>query len=267
MTNSTETFQISTEAAEAYESKFVPALFREWAPSLVDAAGVRRRHNVLDVACGTGVVAREAADRLAGQGRVVGLDFNEAMLAVARRLRPEIEWVHGDATDLPFPDASFDAVLCQSALMFFGDRIRALQEMGRVLSRDGTVAVQVWASLNEQPGYGRLVEVAARHAGPEAVSLLSSYWVLGDLDFVATLFEAAGLNITGVRTRLGTARFDSIEEVVRTEVESTPLIERISSEVYRMMLQDARQALAQFGTRDGKAELPIRGHVITARKR
>jgi SAM-dependent methyltransferase len=101
MAGSVETFQVSVEAAEVYESKFVPAIFGEWAPHLVDAAGVAPGQAVLDVGCGTGVVAREAADRMGGQGSVVGLDLNEGMLAVARRLRPDIEWRQGDAAEVP----------------------------------------------------------------------------------------------------------------------------------------------------------------------
>jgi SAM-dependent methyltransferase len=145
MASPTQTFQLSVEAAEAYEARFVPALFAEWAPHLVGAAGVAPGQAVLDVACGTGVVARAAADRMGGHGRVAGADLNEGMLAVAGRLRPDIEWHRADAADLPFADGSFDAVLCQSALMFFPDQVRALRERpgwpppaGRWPSRRGT---------------------------------------------------------------------------------------------------------------------------------
>lgn len=265
MAGSVETFQIALDAAEAYESKFVPALFAEWAPHLVDAAGVDGGRSVLDVACGTGVVARQAADRMGGHGSVVGLDLNDAMLTVARRLRPDIEWRQGDAADLPFGDAAFDAVLCQSALMFFPDRAQAVREMARVARPGGTVAVQVWGSLQSQPAYGPFVEVAARHAGPEAVNLLGAYWVLGDLDLVSALFEAAGLEVTAMRTRMGTARFGSVDQLVRTEVESTPLADRITAEVYGRILRDAREALGSFRTGEG-LDIPIRGHIIAARK-
>lgn len=266
MSTRVETFQIPAEAAETYESRFVPAIFGEWAPHLVGAAGVVPGRNVLDVACGTGVVAREAADRMGGSGRVVGLDLNEAMLAVARRLRPDIEWRAGDAAALPFPDGSFDAVLCQSALMFFPDRAGAIGEMARVATGGGTVALQVWASLDAQPGYGRLVDVAARHAGPEAVELLGAYWVAGDLERLTGTVEAAGLEVVETRTRLGLARFDSVDELVRTEVEGTPLIGRIEERVYARILGDAREALGSFRTPSGKAEVPIRGHILVARK-
>lgn len=261
-----ETFQLSVEAAELYEAEFVPSLFAEWAPHVVDAAGIAPGQAVLDVACGTGVVTREAAERLAGRGRVVGLDLNEGMLAVARRLRPDIEWRQGDAAKLPFRDASFDAVLCQASLMFLPDRASAVREMARVVTGEGSVAVHVWSSLDSQPGYGPFIEVAARHAGPQAINLLSSYWALGELDLVAALFEAAGLEITATRTRLGTARFDSIDSMVKTEVESTPLMNRISPHVYRRIVEDSHDALRSFITGTGRAEIPIEGHVITARK-
>jgi SAM-dependent methyltransferase len=262
----TESFQLSVAAAEAYESKFVPALFAEWAPLVVEAAGVRAGQAVLDVACGTGVVAREVADRVGATGRVVAVDINEAMLTVARRLNPDIDWRTADACSLPFPDSSFDAVLCQAALMFFPDRAGAVREMGRVVSDAGTAAVQVWASLDSQPAYGPFVDVAARHAGPDAVDLLSSYWTLGDLDRLGALFAEAGLTVTARKTHVGTARFDSIEELVRVEVESTPLIDRIDDDTYAAILADASDALARFETPDGKAEVPIVGHVLSGRR-
>jgi ubiquinone/menaquinone biosynthesis C-methylase UbiE len=264
MAGSVETFQLSVQAAEVYESKFVPAIFGEWAPHLVEAAGVAPGQTVLDVACGTGVVARTAADRMGGEGRVVGLDLNDGMLTVARRLRPDIEWRQGDAAELPFEAGAFDVVLCQAALMFFPDRARALREMARVATDGGTVAVQVWDRLEAQAGFVPLYETLARHVGPEAVELGSSYWVLGDLDLVASLLDAAGLRITGTRTRVGAARYDSAEEAVATEVQATPLMERISQEAYRRILEDAGEALGPFTVDGGRVELPIRGHLVTA---
>ena len=186
MSGTVETFQLSVEAAEVYESQFVPALFAEWAPHLVTAAGVAPGQAVLDVACGTGVVARAAADRMGGQGRVVGLDLNQGMLTVAGRLRPDIEWRQGDAASLPFAPGSFDVVLCQSALMFFPDRAGALREMARVATPGGTVAVQVWDQLEAQEGYAAMYAAFARHVGPEAGRLEGAIWALGDLELVGS---------------------------------------------------------------------------------
>ena len=106
------------------------------------------------------------------------------------------------------------------------------------------------------PGYGPFIDVAARHAGPEAIELLSATWVLGELDLVAALFEAADLEITTTRTRVGTARFDSIDEFVKTEVESTPLIDRISDDVYRSILEDSRAALESLSPKAAEPRFP-----------
>ena len=111
-----ETFQLTAEMAEAYEARFVPAFFAQWAPRLLDAVGVSPGDRVLDVACGTGIVARTAASRVGPSGSVVGVDLSEAMLAVARRIRPDLRWVRGDAGALPLPDADFDTVVSQMAL-------------------------------------------------------------------------------------------------------------------------------------------------------
>lgn len=267
MSNSVETFQISTQAAEVYEHKFVPALFGEWAKHLVDAADVGPGQAVIDIACGTGVVARTVAERLAGSGRVVGVDINEGMLAVARRTRPNIEWHQGDALELPFPDAAFDAALCQASLMYFPDRLKALAEMARIVRPGGTVAVQVWAGLDSQPGFRPFADIVARHAGRDAVDLIGSYFSLGDLDLVVGLFRQAGLSISATRTRRGAERFDSIDEFVRSEIESTPLIDRIDEDVYARILDEARGALASFVSDRGKAEIPIEGHLIVAQTR
>jgi ubiquinone/menaquinone biosynthesis C-methylase UbiE len=266
MTNSAETFQIPLEVAETYESRFVPALFAEWAPHIVEMADVSQGDTVLDVACGTGIVARTAADRVGSDGRIVGLDLNEAMLTVARRVQPDVEWRQGDAADLPFPDGTFDAVLCQMGLMFFPDRTKALREMGRVAKADATIGVVVPSSLASQPAYGPFVELVGRHAGPEAVSLVSTYWVCGDLDELTDLIDAGGLAVVGARTRLGTARFDSIDEFVATEVESTPLIERIDDDVYRRIREGAREVLAPYTTATGAVEAPIECHIVAAQR-
>ena len=123
-----ETFQLELAAAEAYEERFVPAIFAEWAQLLVAEAGVAPAQRILDVACGTGIVARRAAE-IVGAPAVTGVDINDAMLTVAKRVRPDITWLLGDAVALPLPDADFDAVLCQMALMFFPDAVAALREM------------------------------------------------------------------------------------------------------------------------------------------
>ena len=265
--STTETFQLSVEGAEFYESRFVPAIFAEWAPLLVDAARIRPGQSVLDVACGTGIVARTAADRLAGNATVTGVDLNEGMLAVAERLRPDLDWQVGDVAALPFPDRTFDAVLCQMALMFFPDRLGAVQEMARVTRPGGVVALVVPASIDAQPAYAPFVDLAVRVAGPAAASLLGTYWSCGDLDELVRLLGDAGLAVIDARTYLGTARFGSPEELAVTEVEGSPLGDRITEEEYSRIRVGAREALAPWTASDGTLDAPLRGHVVAARTR
>lgn len=261
-----ETFQIPIEVAELYEAKFVPALFAEWSPRLVEVAAVGPGDSVLDVACGTGILARTATETVGPDGRVVGVDLNEAMLAVAARVRPDLEWRQADAAELPFADNEFDAALCQMALMFFPDRARALGEMCRVVRPNGTVAVCVPASLDAQPAYGPFVEMAARHAGPAAVSLLGTYWACGDLEALRAVVESAGLQVTQALTVAGVARFASPGEFVATEVESTPLIERISEGVYTRIKAEANEVLQPFVTAAGTLDAPLVAHLVAARR-
>jgi ubiquinone/menaquinone biosynthesis C-methylase UbiE len=265
MAETSETFQISPEMAEAYESRFVPRLFGEWAGRIVGAAGLSPGDRVLDVACGTGAVARAAADRTGDPASVVGLDLNEAMLDVARRVAPEIEWRQGDATDLPFDEDAFDAVLCQAALMFFPDPGSALHEMARVARTGGTVTVQVWDRIEDQPAYRPFIEVLGRHAGPEAVNLVSAYFVSGDPLELTGSMEAAGLDVVQTRTETSTMPFGSVDELVAVEVLSTPLGERLEEDVVGRIVADTHEALASFVTEGGGLGVPIGGHILVAR--
>ena len=266
-TDPTESFQISIEAAEFYESAFVPAFFAQWAPIACEAVGLASDQTVLDVACGTGILARTAAEQVGPHSRVVGLDLNEAMLTVARRVRPDIEWHRGDAAALPFADKSFDAVLCQMALMFFPDRAAALREMHRVVADGGRLAVVVPARLEVQPAFAPFAAMAARHAGRQALSLLNAYFVCGDLGELTGLVESTGLRTTTARALLGRYRAPSVDAFVTTEVESTPLGGLIGAEVYERIRADARDVLRPFTAADGAVDAPFECNIVAACRR
>ena len=135
--------QINRSAADVYEEFFVPALFLEPARLVARAGQIRPGQLVLDVACGTGVLARQIAQE-SGPDCVIGIDRNEGMLSVARRLAPAISWQTGLAETLPFADSVFDRVVSQFGLMFFDDPTKALREMRRVVKTDGRMVVAVW---------------------------------------------------------------------------------------------------------------------------
>ena len=126
--------------------------------------------------------------------RVTGLDLNEAMLTVARRLRPDLEWRQGDAAALPFPDAAFDVALCQSGadVRPGPGRGAARDGPGDRRGRDGRRS-RSGASPDRQLGFRPLADAVARHAGPDAVDLIGTYFRLGDPDEFTRLCAAAGL--------------------------------------------------------------------------
>ncbi len=147
-------------------ARYTGAVMAPWTDHLIGLARCRDGDRVLDVACGTGLVASRVGPASGARCRVTGLDINEGMLDTARRIEG-IEWVHGNASKLPFPDGSFDAVLCQQGLQYFPDRPAAMREMARVLAPGGRLAIAVWGALERQPFYVALTDGLAVYL-PEA---------------------------------------------------------------------------------------------------
>src|ERR1700753_3065495 len=146
-------WQVAGNASEIYERELVPAVFGVWAPILVELAQPRIGDRVIDIACGTGIVARTAATIVGPVGAVVGIDLNPGMLGVARSISSTgpLHWQEASADKLPFPDGSFNVVCCQLGLQFFPDRAAALREMRRGSSANGRLALMVWRGIHEVP--------------------------------------------------------------------------------------------------------------------
>ncbi|MGE0748757.1 MAG: methyltransferase domain-containing protein [Rhodospirillales bacterium] len=259
--------QLSGSAAEVYETFFVPALFAEWAPRVADAAVIAAGQVVLDVACGTGVLAAEAAHRVGSAGRAIGLDCNEGMLAVAARRPAAVEWRRGAAEALPFDKGAFDAVVSQFGLMFFDDRAAALREMWRVLRPGGRLAVAVWAGLDRAPGYAAMVGLLDRLFGATVADQLRAPYSLGDPAALRALFAAAGIPDSAVAPASGAARFPSIEAWVRTDVKGWTLADMIDEAQYAALQAAAPAALAGFVQPGGRVEFGHGAYVVTAAKR
>ena len=256
-------------AAAAYESLHVPALFRQWAGRVLDAIQIQPGDRVLDVACGTGVLAREAAARVGAKGKVTGIDLGIGMLAVAERLAPQVEWRQGTAEALPFPDRSFGAVVSQFGLMFFEDRRRALQEMVRVLAPGGRLAVAVWDSLERSEAYPIEVSLIQRIAGQRAADALRAPFVLGDRDELIALFESAGVDSPEVATHKGVARFPSIRTMVEADLRGWLPVMGVALEEQQIqhILTEADAVLRRFLNADGQVEFESPAHIVTGTRR
>lgn len=255
--------QVIHSAAEIYDEFFVPALFQEWAERVADAAQLRPGQRVLDVACGTGVLTRTAAERVGANGTVVGLDLNDGMLAVASKKAPQIEWRQGRAESLPFEDASFDAVMSQFGLMFFEDGAAAIGEMLRVVKPGGRLAVAVWDSLDNTPGYAALVKLLQRLFGDEAANSLRAPFILGDVDHLLSIFKKAGVQDVNFTTHQGTARFPSLQAWMYTEIKGWVLADKLDDTQFALLLREAEQALSPFVSAEGSVVFRSPAHIIT----
>jgi ubiquinone/menaquinone biosynthesis C-methylase UbiE len=266
-----ERWQVAGTAAETYERELVPALFGPWAPRVVELAELRPGLRVLDVACGTGVVARLAAQAVGEDGRVAGLDVNPGMLAVAAALPPvegaAIEWVEASAQELPFPGASFDVVCCQLVLQFLPDRAGALGEMKRVLVPGGRVVVLVWRAIDRSPGFAALASALGRTLGAEAESLMRAPFALGDADELSRLLQGAGLRDVAIRAETGSVRFAGPAAFVRSYLNGSPLAPLAAaapSGVYDELVGELERALGAFGDEESLA-FPIGAHLAVGR--
>jgi SAM-dependent methyltransferase len=261
-----DTGQLTGSAAEVYDEFFVPALFGAWPPRVVDAARIGPGMRVVDVACGTGVLALEAEARVGPAGSVVGIDLNPGMLAVARHKSRRIEWLQGEAETLPLADADVDAAVSQFGLMFFRDRIAAIREMWRVLRPHGRLAIAVWDSVERAPGYAAVIALLERMFGRETADLLRAPYALGDPGALVALAEAAGVRDARVEHVDGEARFPSIRSWAHTDVRGWTLADRIDDAQFERFAAAAESELARFLLPDGTVRFPHPALIVTATK-
>ncbi len=256
-------------AAKAYEELHVPALFRQWAPVICDSVQLGKDDRFLDVACGTGVLAREAKARFGESCSATGLDAGAGMLTIAHNLDSSIEWRQGLAESLPFEDGEFDVVASQFGLMFFQDRPAAIREMLRVLAPGGRLAVAVWDSLENSEAYPLEVELLGRRAGIEAADALRAPFVLGDKTQLVKMFSLAGADSIAISTQDGKARFPSVRSMVEADLRGwLPIMGvSLSDDVIETILEEAENILAGFVTETGSVEFKSPAHIVTATRR
>jgi ubiquinone/menaquinone biosynthesis C-methylase UbiE len=261
-------WQLSNKAAELYEQYPGRYILGPWAPLLVKAAQVASGDRVVDVACGTGLVARVAASIVGPAGRVIGIDLNPGMIAVARSLPAptgaSIEWLERSALDLGLDDASFDVVLCQQGLQFFPDKLAALQEMRRILAPNSRLALSVWTSfgiynsavvkaLSEFLDTDTAQRFAASRQAPNPQELEH---LTRDAGFLAIKVHIAGLDI----------HLPRLDQFVLDHLAATPIAGSIavaSSEARNKIGSSVMQQLQRYADGDG-VTFPEESYVLTA---
>ncbi len=251
-----------------YERFFVAAIGAPLASDLVSLATLRRGERVLDVACGTGVVARLAAEEVGGTGSVAGLDVNPGMLAVARSATPSdlpIEWHEASAEAMPLPDASFDVVLCQMGLQFMPDKPAALREMRRVLVRGGRLILNL-------PGptprlFTIMAEALDRHIGAEAAGFVNLVFSLHDTAEIESLVRNSGFHDVSVQSEIRPLGLPAPEEFLWQYVHSTPIAGAVAQvdDDRRGSLEREVVARWQEFVEDRALALQLRVVVATAR--
>lgn len=268
--NDEEHWQLRGDAAEFYE-RYVKFVMEPWVRRLVDVAALQPDEHVLDVACGTGFVARLAAQLLGAKGRVVGIDLNASMIETARTASDRdasttIEWRVGDAAALPFEDGAFDVILCQQGLQFFPDRVQALREIRRVLRPGGRLAFTVWSAIGDTPYAAALASALARHVSPEAGSMVRAPHALHDAVEVHDLVTSAGFRNVRVRPTIERTTLPLPEKFVPGHFAALPMAEtiaRLTPDRRAALIQDITEALRPYV--DGEhLRVPAGVHVVTA---
>ena len=225
---------------------------------LLDLADLRPGERVLDLATGTGMLARLAARRVTPGGAVTGLDLNDEMLKAARGLPMppglRIEWRQGSAQSLPFDDGAFDAVVCQQGFQFFPDRMGALHQMQRILRAGGRVALSVFTGLS--PFFMAERDAVARHANAEAARAAAVAFSLGDAEELCDLLKSAGFRDVLVHRVPLTLRLPAPDEFVLQHLSATPLAEMLAgagSQTRAALVADVEQALSEYIDGYGRA--------------
>ena len=248
-----------------YERFFVPAIGAPLATDLVRNAALRPGERVLDVACGTGVVTRLAAQQVGANGRVAGLDANPGMVAVARSATQPglpVEWHEANATAMPFSDASFDVVLCQMGLQFMPDKAAALREMRRVLARGGRLGLNM-------PGptpriFTIMEEAIERHVDAKAAGFVNQVFSLNNMAEIQGLLSTAGFRDISVRSDTKTLRLPAPEAFLWQYLYSTPLAGALEQVDYKQRTALERDVVAHWQEFVQDGVLILDGRVVAA---
>ncbi len=267
-----ETFALRRHGPEDYDRYLVPTFFRPCANELLAFAPPTAGERVLDLATGTGVIARLVASRLGPQGSVTALDVNPHMIDYARTvptpLGTSVTWLTASAEAIPLPKRSVDAVYCQQGLQFFADQQAALVEAHRVLVPGGHVAIASWRSLRHNCAFADLVSVLPRHLPPTSVAALEAPFAGPDAAELRDRLAASGFDRIHLLIKVVLVRFGSTRELFEAEVRGSPLAETVGAldlNARENLAIEVDDALAAH-TDDEGVLLPMQTWLVRARR-
>jgi ubiquinone/menaquinone biosynthesis C-methylase UbiE len=264
-----KSYQLSTRAAEDYDDHKVPALFQGMTEQMLDAISLPAGGDVLDIACGTGVITRVLAGRLSEPSRLVGADINAAMIEVAKRRAPPagphvIEWEVAPADNMPFVDASFDLAFCQQGAQFFPDKPAALSEMRRVLRVGGRLILNCWAAV--PPVFQVAADVLNRRLNAEAAKRTVEPFAWRDEEVIEQLIADAGFDLSPPQRLNVFRRMPGTLEAMRIDMLASPneaALRALGDAAIDQIVQEVLDGVEQFRSDDMLA-LPQEAHLFEA---
>lgn len=237
-------YQLTNKAAKVYEKQKVNAIFRPLAEATLKEAPISEDDSVLDIACGTGIVVRCIAEQYSMRSPLVGVDLNEGMIDVAKKLtkseKQVFEWHRSDVNKLPFDDHSFTIAFCQQGLQFFPEKVKALTEIRRVMKPDGRLFVTVWSGIS--PFFLALADALGEHINNEIAEQSLAPFAFRNEDIIHSLMTRAGFTritskVITVNRQIAAEQSSILREIaanpvgIMVEEKGSVVIDRITKQV------------------------------------
>ena len=262
-----ESFHLSADAADIYESQKVVAIFRPLALATVGAIGIDPSDQVIDVACGTGIISRVLEERHPRLARIVGVDLNPSMIEKSRNLTSgsRIEWYQSDVAELPFQDHSFSLAICQQGLQYFPQKETALFEIRRVVEPGGRLALTVWSGAS--PLFVAIAKALEIHINEDVARRSLTPFTFNDEDYISSLISAAGFSEVAVSRIVVDREVGPASHSIPREIASNPIASEVESEgsqVMKSIVESVDASLADFRVGDGFV-VPQESFLFTAR--
>jgi len=258
--------EITDGLVRAHEQYLVPAIYSQWASRVADIAEIEVGQEILDVACGTGSLARAAQLEAGLKGKVVGLDLSEKMLDSARRSSELIEWRLGDAALMPFDNDRFDRVMCQFSFMFISNRVAAIKEMLRVCKPKGQVILAIWGPLHPAGAYDDLIRMIREMSGDFAAKKLALPWDLGKPGVMDSLLISSGVNEYECHERVGLARYSSVKAFLEAHLQLAGEFDDLDETAFQDLLNTAEVRLHKHLSADKQLLTQLNARIFKIRK-